>query len=211
MLTGTRSAWLACGLMSLVYALRIDRRVFAGLILAPVLLAANPSLFERLTEVTNETAVESLSQLNESTRLNSYAWRQALWESAIPQIQETPLMGHGLETFKSSTPSFFPLIGPEGIDGHNFYLQAAFEMGLVGLFAILWLLRSVAWQILKGRRRDPTGTLIMSFILIGYALECFSDNMQFYLAFNWYFWFSMGTVCAWVYNEERAPREEGRR
>lgn len=211
MLTGTRSAWLACGLMSLVYALRIDRRVFAGLLLAPVLLAANPSLFERLTEVTNETAVESLSQLNESTRLNSYAWRQALWESAIPQIQETPLMGHGLETFKSSTPSFFPLIGPEGIDGHNFYLQAAFEMGLVGLFAILWLLGSVAWQILKGRRRDPTGTLIMSFILIGYALECFSDNMQFYLAFNWYFWFSMGTVCAWVYNEERAPREEGRR
>jgi O-antigen ligase len=208
MLTGTRSAWLAFGLMSFVYAIRIDRRFFAGLLLAPVLLAANPGVYERLTEVTNETAVDSLTQLNESTRLNSYAWRQVLWESAIPEILEKPVMGHGLETFKPATPSFFPLVGAQGIDGHNFYLQAAFEMGLIGLCAILWLLGSVAWQILKGRRRDPTGVLIMLCILIGYALECYSDNMHFYLSFNWYFWFSMGTVCAWVHNEGRPPRAE---
>jgi putative inorganic carbon (hco3(-)) transporter len=211
MLTGTRSAWLACGLMLLVYASRIDRRVFAGLLLAPVLLAANPGFYERLTEVTNETAVDSLSQLNESTHLNSYVWRQILWESAIPQILEKPLMGHGLETFRPSTPSFFPLVGPEGIDGHNFYLQTAFEMGLIGLVALLWLLGSVARQILKGRRRDPTGMLIMLCILIGYALESYSDNMHFYLSFNWYFWFAMGTICAWVHNEEKAPPAEGRR
>ena len=118
----------------------------------------NPSVIDRLIDVTEPTEIDSFTQLNDSTRLNSYEWRQALWESAIPQIIEKPLLGHGLESFKPSTPSFFPLIGPEGIDGHNFYLQTGFEMGLLGVFALVWLLGSVARQIMKGRRRDPPGS-----------------------------------------------------
>jgi O-antigen ligase len=208
-LTGTRSAWMACGLILLVYAIRIDRRIFAGLLLAPVLFAANPGAYERLTEFTKATEVDSLSQLNDSTRLNSYVWRTVLWESAVPAILEKPVLGHGLETFKPSTPRFFPLIGPEGIDGHNFYLQTSFEMGFTGLFALLWLLGSVGWQILKARRRDPNGVTIASCILIAYALESYSDNMQFYLSFNWCFWFAMGTICAWVHNGASAPRADG--
>ena len=206
MLTKTRSAWVTCGLMFLVYAFWVDRKFLAGFLLIPVLVAANPSVIERLTDVTEATEVDSFTQLNDSMRLNSYEWRQALWESAIPQIIEKPLLGHGLESFKPSTPSFFPLIGPEGIDGHNFYLQIGFEMGLLGVFALVWLLGSVARQILKGRRHDPPGMLIILCVLIGYVLQCYSDNMHFYLSFNWYFWFVMGTICAWVYNEERAPR-----
>ena len=208
MLTKTRSAWMTCGLMFVVYAFWVDRRFLAGFLLIPLLVAANPSVIDRLTDVTEATEIDSFTQLNDSTRLNSYEWRQALWESAIPQIIDKPLLGHGLESFKPSTPSFFPLIGPEGIDGHNFYLQTGFEMGLLGVFALLWLLGSVAWQILKGRRRDPPGVLIILCVVIGYVLECYSDNMHFYLSFNWYFWFVIGTICAWVYNEERAPRPQ---
>ena len=204
---------MTCGLIFLVYAFRVDRKFLAGLLLIPVLVAANPSVIDRLTDVTEATEIDSFTQLNDSTRLNSYEWRQALWDSAIPQIIEKPLLGHGLESFKPSTPSFFPLIGPEGIDGHNFYLQTGFEMGLLGVFALVWLLGSVARQILKGRRYDPPGVLIMLCILIGYVLECYSDNMHFYLSFNWYFWFVIGTICAWVYNEERrrARKEAGER
>ena len=213
MLTKTRSAWMACGLIFLVYAIRVDRKFLAGFLLIPVLVVANPSVIDRLTDITEPTEIDSLTQLNDSTRLNSYEWRKVLWESAIPQIIEKPLLGHGLESFKPSTPSFFPLIGPEGIDGHNFYLQIGFEMGLLGVFALVWLLGSVARQILKGRRYDPPGVLIILCILIGYMLECYSDNMHFYLSFNWYFWFVIGTICAWVYNEERrrARKEAGER
>jgi O-antigen ligase len=208
MLTKTRSAWMTGGLIFFVYAFRIDRKFLAGLLLIPVLVAINPSVIERLTDVTKPTEIDSFTQLNDSTRLNSYEWRQHLWDSAIPQIIEKPLLGHGLESFRPSTPGFFPLTGPEGTDGHNFYLQTSFEMGLLGLFALVWLLGSVARQILKGRRRDPPGVLIIFCILIGYALECYSDNMHFYLSFNWYFWFVIGTVCAWVYYEKSAPRPQ---
>ena len=205
MLTKTRSAWITCALMFLVYAFRIDRRFLAGFLLVPVLLVANPSLVDRLTDITEATEVDSFSQLNDSNRLNSYVWRQALWESAIPPILEKPILGHGLESFKPSTASFFPLVGPEGIDGHNFYLQTSFEMGLLGVVALVWLLGSVARRVAKGWQHDPDGILIVLCILGAYALECYSDNMQFYLSFNWYFWFSMGTICVWVYNMEKMP------
>jgi O-antigen ligase len=208
MLTKTRSAWMTCGLMFLVYALWIDRRFLAGFLLVPVLLVANPSLMDRLTDVTEATEVDSFTQLNDSTKLNSYVWRQALWESAIPPVLERPLLGHGLASFRPSTPSFFPLVGPEGVDGHNFYLQMGFELGLLGVLALVWLLGSVAWRVARGLRRDPPGTVVILCILVAYVLESYSDNMHFYLSFNWYFWFVMGTICAWTYFEEKRPRQE---
>ena len=206
MLTKTRSAWATCGLIFFVYAFWVDRKFLAVLLLIPVLVAGNRGVIDRLIDVTKPAEIDSFTQLDESTRLNSYEWREALWESAIPQIVEKPLLGHGLESFKPSTPSFFPLIGPEGTDGHNFYLQIGFEMGLLGVLAWVWLLGAVWHQVSKGRRRDPPGILIILCILMGYVLECYSDNMHFYLSFNWYFWFVIGTICAWVHNEERAQR-----
>lgn len=198
LLTKTRSASGICGVMFLVYALRIDRRFLAGLLLVPVIFIANPSLMDRLTDVTAATEVDSFSQLNDSNRLNSYVWRQALWESAIPEVLEQPVLGHGLESFKPATPSFFPLVSPEGIDGHNFYLQMSFELGLLGFLALIGLLGCVAWCLAKGLRLDPPGLLIISCILVAYMLESYSDNMHFYLSFNWYFWFVMGTIYAWL-------------
>ncbi|MGO4406416.1 O-antigen ligase family protein [Bosea sp. RAF48] len=202
MLTKTRSAWGVCGLMFLVYALKIDRRFLAGLLLVPVLFVAYPSLMDRLTDVTAATEVDNFAQLNESNRLNSYVWRQALWESAIPQALERPLLGHGLESFKPATPGFFPLIGPQGIDGHNFYLQMSFELGLLGLLAFAWLIGWVAYRLVRGLPRDPPGLLVMLCVLMTYVLESYSDNMHFYLSFNWYFWFVMGTIYAWIRREE---------
>ncbi|WP_187640207.1 O-antigen ligase family protein [Bosea sp. F3-2] len=213
MLTKTRSAWAACGLMFLVYALKIDRRFLAGFLLVPVLFIANPSLMDRLTDVIAATEVDNFRQLNDSNRLNSYVWRQALWESAIPQAMERPLLGHGLESFKPSTPSFFPLIGPQGIDGHNFYLQMSFEIGLLGLLAFAWLLGWVGYRMVRGLPRDPPGLLVMLCILMTYVLESYSDNMHFYLSFNWYFWFVMGTIYAWIRREDilSAPNRNRRK
>jgi hypothetical protein len=63
---------------------------------------------------------------------------------------------------------------------------------------VAWLFGCLAWRLARGWRRDPPGILIISCILMTYVLECYSDNMHFYLSFNWYFWFVMGTICAWL-------------
>jgi len=204
LLTKTRSAWVAAGLLLVVYAIRFDRRYLAVFLLAPVMLVLDTSFMERLTELNRGQIVDSLKELNENTHLDSYTWRQILWESAAPEILAQPIMGHGLDTFKRSTPEFFPLIGPDGIDAHNFYLQISYEMGFVGLFALVWLLAGVMLTVAKGYRYDRAGIVIMLTIMVGYMLESYSDNMQFYLVFNWYFWFAMGTICAWIRREKLA-------
>jgi hypothetical protein len=70
----------------------------------------------------------------------------------------------------------------------------------------------LARYLARGLRRDPPGIVIILCILAAYVLESYSDNMQFYLSFNWYFWFVMGTICAWIYNEGQydAPRHRPR-
>jgi O-antigen ligase len=207
-LTKTRSAWAGCGFVFMVYAIRIDHRFFATLLIVPLLFVFDSSLKDRVTNLTQGPVIEDFSQLNKETRLNSYAWRQALWESAMPLIAAKPLTGYGLETFKPSTPEFFPLIGPEGIDAHNFYLQATFEMGLLGLLALVWLLGTVAARVASGYRHDPEGTVIILSTLVAYSLESYSDNMHFYLQFNWYFWFALGTICAWIEREKKYRADE---
>jgi O-antigen ligase len=198
MMTKTRSAWMTCALMFSIYAIWFDRRFLLGLLFVPVIFVVDPSLTDRLTDLTKGQTIESFDQLNESTRLNSYVWRKALWEAAIPLIELKPLLGYGLESFKPSTPEFFALIGPEGIDAHNFYLQITFEMGLLGLFGLVWLFLVLLRFIVRGFRYDSQGITVIVGIVLSYLLQSYVDNMHFYLSFNWYFWFVMGTICAWV-------------
>ncbi len=81
----------------------------------------------------------------------------------------------------------------------------------LGALALVWLLGSVAWRLLRGWRRDPPGILIISCLLLAYVLESYSDNMHFYLSFNWYFWFVMGTIYAWLERERMAAPQGARR
>lgn len=196
--TKTRSAWGAAALIFLVYALWFDRRFLFGFVVLPILLSNYTPFGDRLADLAVGEEIESFKQLNDSNQLNSFAWRQALWGSAIPSIEERPVIGHGLESFRPSTPQFFPLVGPEGIDAHNLYLQILFEMGAIGLLAYGWLLGSLAWWIKSGFRYDPDGIIVAFSVFIPYLLESYSDNLLYYLSFNWYFMFATGTICAWI-------------
>lgn len=208
-LTKTRSAWAACLAMFLVHALWFDRRFLLGFLAAPLLFVVDPALSDRLMDLLHGDNIENLKSLNEEIKLNSLAWRELLWSSALPLIAERPILGHGLESFKSYSLEFFPLALPAGgTDAHNFFLQTLFEMGLLGILALLWLLGSVGWRIKGGLRYDRDGIVVILSLtlLVGYLLESYADNMLYYLSFNWYFWFAMGAICAWVDYEKAARR-----
>jgi putative inorganic carbon (HCO3(-)) transporter len=201
--TKTRSAWVACAVVFLMYAVWVDRRFLLGLLAVPILLSAPTIVGERLADLSTGDEIENFKQLNDTNRLNSLAWREALWTSAIPPIMERPVLGHGLETFKPDTLEFFPLFtGGDGIDAHNMYLQFLYEMGSVGLLAFAWLVGSLLRWLKKGFRLDRNGTVVVFALVGAYLLESYSDNMQFYLAFNWYFMFSMGAFCTWIEHEK---------
>ena len=209
--TKTRGAWAAGGLMFLFYALWLDRRFLIAFIALPLLLVTPTPISDRLSDLGNGASIESLKELNANTQLNSAAWREALWRSAVPSIIEEPVLGHGLQSFRALTTEFFPLAGPDGIDAHNLYLQFIFEMGIVGFAAYLWLLGSLTRWIQEGLRYDPNAIAVALTILAAYVFESFADNMIYYLAFNWYFMFALGTIGAWIEYHKRGAHARPRR
>ena len=62
------------------------------------------------------------------------------WRSAIEIVKDHPFLGTGIGTFATVYPGYkFPQAN-EVHYAHNWYLQVASEMGILGLGALLWLL-----------------------------------------------------------------------
>lgn len=193
LLTQTRSAWLACFLIFVLYALLFERKYLLYLLLLPLAAVCIPSISDRLMD---------LGQGNEVVRyarLNSFAWRVALWQSAIGWMEPLRLAyGYGLGGFSHFAQTFFDMAGTTSWDAHNVYVQFLFDMGLVGLLCYLWLYARVLWTIRAFARIDRVSGFLLLAIVVQYLIVSFSDNMFRYLVFNWYFWFTVGGACALV-------------
>jgi O-antigen ligase len=189
LLTKTRSAWVAAALLFVIYAGFFDRRYLLLGLLTPLILYI-PGVEDRLADLSqgNTYGVDS--------KLNSYAWRSLMWESAFEWIFERLVTGYGLDSFIYFSPVFFPLAGDQAPGAHNVYVQLLFEAGLVGLSGFIWIFAAVGLALRHGFRQDPYGTLIIGGLILGFGAACYSDNMLHYLAFMWYFWFAVGAVCA---------------
>jgi putative inorganic carbon (hco3(-)) transporter len=205
-MTKTRSAWLAATLVLFVYAVLVDRRFLLFVLLIPVFVSVESTVSDRLLDLQKGAEIEDLNELNAETKLNSFAWREVLWQSAAPWIFAEPVWGYGLESFRFYSPDFFPLtIDGEGIDAHSLYVQIQFEMGLLGIIAFMFLMGRIAIQLTSGMRCDRDGMIVLCALLVVYLVVSYSDNMIYYLAFNWYFYFIMGAACAWSRLQRSAP------
>ena len=192
-LTGTRSAWVGAAILIVIYASIADRRYLLCLLLIPLVFYI-PGVEERLVDL-------GTGNVNyRYATLNSYAWRKLIWQQTLDWFMDNPslLLGYGLGSFRYYLPAFFFNAAVEGgTDPHNVYVQIFFEMGIFGLVTFLWLIASLFIKLMKQYSFDKGGFIIMTALLASYLIGCFSDNMLDYLAFQWYFWFFMGTVCAW--------------
>lgn len=189
-LTQCRSAWVACFLVFVLYACFFDRKYLLYLFLLPLLMFI-PAVSERVLD---------LGQGNEAigyARLNSYAWRQVLWASALDWMEPKRMFfGYGLDGFGHYSPTFFPLDHVTKWDAHNVYVQFIFDTGVIGLLCYLWLYARVGLAMRAlGRMDRVTGFLLLA-VLVQYLVVSYSDNVFRYLVVNWYFWFTIGGACA---------------
>ena len=76
--------------------------------------------------------------------------RWDMWSRALAMIHDLPYTGIGLDAFPLIQTGFYPglLLGPE-THAHNLYLQVALDLGLPGLFALLWLLVASARMVAR--------------------------------------------------------------
>ncbi|WP_143278246.1 O-antigen ligase family protein [Bradyrhizobium sp. UFLA03-84] len=192
LLTKTRSAWLSALLLMAGYSLVVDRRWLVPLTILPLALFV-PGVSERLADL-QSGAVDGAYE-----HLNSMAWREILWNDTLEWLAANPSgwFGYGLGSYQSYFPLFFARgAGQDGIGPHNAILQIYFEMGNVGLLSFAALMAVIAFRLVSRMRADLAGTFTMLLLCVGYLMMFYSDNLLDYLQFQWFFWFTIGTVCA---------------
>lgn len=149
---GSRAAYLAVGVAMLVHlALRGGRearaRVGRGLLGVTLgvglVVALMPGAFEFA-----RGRVASLFHVESST--NSFA-RLAIWRDTLRMVADHPLFGVGPGTFDTAFTRYHAA-WPAVPHAHNQLIQDLAELGLVGLIALLFVLRHALRAILVGTR-----------------------------------------------------------
>jgi putative inorganic carbon (HCO3(-)) transporter len=95
--------------------------------------------------------------------LNTLVDRVEVWSRAIYGIQDFPITGIGMNTFRKVMPVLYPLSNaiPDIAHAHNEFLQAALDLGIPGLIAFLALYISSFWMLAdtwKATRHPTLGT-----------------------------------------------------
>jgi putative inorganic carbon (HCO3(-)) transporter len=110
--------------------------------------------------------------------LGKFYWdfRVIVWRQAIRGIQDFPLTGMGMGTFRHSVKVFYPLpVSPtwDIAHAHNAFLQVALDVGLPGLaaYAAIWLLITRTIVSCLRRARDQMRALAFGFS--GCLVSCF--------------------------------------
>jgi O-antigen ligase len=204
MLTKTRSAWIACFAVFAVYAVIFEPRYLVYLIVMPFAALLIPGMRDRLLDLgTNNEYVQYAT-------LNSFAWRRLIWETSLQWMRvEHYLLGYGLDSFRYYSPQFFPLAGKLNPGAHNVYVQWLFEAGVSGLLAFVWLFGRLIWWLKSMFPADKLGAFVVISLVVEYLIISFSDNLIYYLAFNWYFWFIAGAGCAVTLAASRGSISDG--
>ncbi len=200
--TQARSAWVGAVVLFVVYGLFINRSYLVLLVAAACLAMLVPEVRERVLDLTRDNEVYTYS------RLNSYAWRQYLWHSALATMSPLSyIAGNGYGYFWTNSISFFPLAGGINWNAHNVYVQLLLDTGVIGTGAYVALYLTTMrylWRATTLAKRVRLGGVT----LVGcFAVMSYSDNMLDYLVVNWNLWFVAGLVVAAA---SMAPPAKGR-
>ncbi len=200
LLTKARTAWVAMTLIFVGHAIFVDRRWLAFLLVLPAALSI-PGVADRMSDLYTGNIEGGFATLN------SYAFRKVLWARTLQWMSDNPslLLGYGLNLYKSYLPLFLPSGTDEPIGAHNTFLQIYFEMGLIGLTAFLSIFVALFVQLARGYTHHRDGAIVMALLCVAYLTVCYPDNVLDYLNFQWFFWFVLGTVLAWMRLWPRSP------
>jgi len=198
-LTKTRSAWVACYLFFVLYALFYERKFLIIVLAAPMFALLIPDVQERILDLQKGSDFGAGGY----GRLNSYEWRKMIWTSAINWMSKSHyLFGYGLSSFIHYTPEFaranaFQMSKTE-INAHSVYVQLFFELGIVGVTSFFYLIFAHLKTLLTIYKRDKLLIFTVIVLLVEFLFEAYSDNMLDYLVFDWYLWFAVGLALGLV-------------
>ncbi len=199
--TQARSAWVGAIVLLLVYGLFVNRAYLVVIVVAGMLAMAVPEVRERVLDLTRDNEVYTYS------KLNSYAWRQYLWSSALSTMSPLSyLAGNGYGFFWTNSISFFPLAGGINWNAHNVYVQLLLDTGIVGAGAYLALHALAIAYLWRGRSLRREVKVVTITLVACFAVMSYSDNMLDYLVVNWNLWFVVGLVIGSISLAREQPK-----
>ena len=132
-------------------------------------------------------------------------------ETSFDMIASRPLFGVGVGAYYQWSALFSP---PELLEiydrenAHNYFLQIAGELGLVGLAGFVWLLSSAlwtAWPAAREVRRHPLGFGLLAGVT-AFLITCLSGHPLLIPEVIYPFWIALGlAVCASPARTTRDP------
>src|SRR5271170_432103 len=105
-----------------------------------------PTVKERVLTVISD------KQVTNYQGINSMEWRLRVWQSSLPLIEERPLQGYGLTSFKPMSEQFSDIGRNNG--AHNAYIEVLFETGIIGLISFIFLFLTPLMIFLKNMNRS---------------------------------------------------------
>ncbi|MFA6357096.1 MAG: O-antigen ligase family protein [Candidatus Omnitrophota bacterium] len=122
--------------------------------------------------------------------------RLKLWKEALRITRDYPLFGCGLNTYSKIGPKY-KSFDWGGVYPHNSYLQMSAEIGLIGLFAFLWVLFSFFKVGLRhfNQKKDYLALGLLAGIL-AFLVHAFFDTHLYSLQLVVLFWYMLGLTVA---------------
>ncbi|MCK5021083.1 MAG: O-antigen ligase family protein [Candidatus Peribacteraceae bacterium] len=190
-LCNSRGAYLAIGVMAILYALRAKKGMRLKIITAIILAAV---CFSYLS---NENVWERLQTFNEVKTEGSAVSRLDTWDAALDMTFDYPL-GTGGDGWKKLSPDYIPLIvdAHEGHERsvHNTYLEILTSWGIQGLILYILFLGSTFLELRKIRQRTGSDddvffhsqALALEVALVGYLIGAFFGARAYVEGLYWY-------------------------
>lgn len=136
-----------------------------------------------------------------SLRHDTITWRFHMWQDVFGMIQDSWLLGHGINTFMQIFEAYRTDTGGSPTYAHNSYLQLMAETGLIGLVSFLCILGSLFRRLLScltvyGIKNDDLIVPAMGLWsgIFAFLLQSFSDNHFYSLQLSVYLWFMVGLL-----------------
>jgi putative inorganic carbon (HCO3(-)) transporter len=141
---------------------------------------------------------------SDSLRYETIYWRIHIWKDTFNMIQDSPWLGHGINTFMQIFEAYRTDRGNPTY-AHNSYFQLAAETGLFGLVSFLWifvnLFRSFLADLASYAMKNDDLILLAMGLLSGifaFLAHSFFDNHFYSLQLSVYLWFMVGLLFVMV-------------
>jgi len=198
LLTQSRSGWIALAVGICAWAVwhsRRSRMVLAGAAIIGAVAALTS--WSRIAPLIARAAGSGIAE--------DVDGRIELWSRAIYGIQDFPITGMGMNSFRKVMPVFYPtfLSSPDTdvAHAHNHFLQAALDLGLPGLisYLALWfgaaaLLTMTIRRTLNADQRLINGGLASG--MIAYFVFGTADTIALGAKVGIFFWIALALIVA---------------